>query len=210
MLAVRRGGRRARDFAGVAAPLAAIRAVRGRRRVGRPCRREPGAARTSRPDPAFCAPARRRRRSRAGPRRAARRGRPSHAVPNIATTSRRARLRQPPRGRTRPLAPVEPFAAGAGVGRVASGSRSRAREHSGGAAARRWHILHSGPVLTWYRPYCDCPPSFGRIEVRLCLFMFLVLALQGAFVGGAGPPTKHQFMRTEIRAVRRRGRGGRE
>ena len=56
-------------------------------------------ARTSRPDPEFCAPARRRRRSRTGPLRAAHRGRPSPAVARRYRFSARARLRQPRHGR---------------------------------------------------------------------------------------------------------------
>ena len=108
---------------------------------GRACRRDRRAARTSRPDPVLRALARRRRRSRAGPRGAARRGRPSSCslsgahlrVPRNRGLLVGARAASP--ASPRPLARFEPVVAGgAWRARTVGVEESRAR----GARIPRW------------------------------------------------------------------------
>jgi hypothetical protein len=79
---------------------------------GRACRRDREAARTSRPAPAFRALARRRRRSRAGPRRAARRGGPFYLVARRRAPEPKSRHASP-----RPFALGEPHSFQARRGR---------------------------------------------------------------------------------------------
>jgi hypothetical protein len=124
----------------------------------RACRRDRGAARTSRPDPAFCAPARRRRRSRAGPRRAGRGGLASPAsrrrasgVALLTAAVERDRARR-----------FEPLVAGAPeceCRRVPGAARWARPGHAFCASARRRRRSWAEPRHVGGRPSRGAPAS---------------------------------------------------
>jgi len=133
-------------------PTRTIRAARREASRERACRRDRGVAPGIAPGSRVCALARRRRRSRAGPRRAARRGFPSPAASRRARGFAGLAVRRAPRSRE--ALPIPARASGfAGLAAVVAPARSCAgracRRDRGGARGR------ANPAFARQRSVCD-------------------------------------------------------